>query len=44
MGNAEACYDLGVMYEKGEGVAKDLQKSEEYFKKACELGYKNACE
>ncbi|WP_370413344.1 SEL1-like repeat protein [Helicobacter suis] len=28
---------MGVMYRNGEGVEKDLQKAEEYFKRARKL-------
>ncbi|WP_163556341.1 SEL1-like repeat protein [Helicobacter suis] len=39
MGSVETYITLGLMYEDGDGVEKDLQKAEEYFKKARELGY-----
>ncbi|WP_257615014.1 hypothetical protein [Helicobacter suis] len=42
MGNAKAYFDLEAMYLNG-GARKDPQKADEYFKKACELGYEEAC-
>jgi TPR repeat protein len=33
-GNAFACYELGLAYESGRGVAKDLKLAEEFKKKA----------
>lgn len=42
-GDGEACRDLGVAYDKGNGVAKDRRKAAELSKKACELGFKAAC-
>jgi hypothetical protein len=37
-GNAEACFRLGVMYEYGRFVQKDLLKAAELFIKACNNG------
>jgi TPR repeat protein len=34
---------LAQAYESGDGVAKDTKKARSYYKKACELGYKEAC-
>ncbi|WP_080552454.1 SEL1-like repeat protein [Helicobacter suis] len=31
------------MYYAGKGVGKDYQQALAYFKKACELGYEEAC-
>jgi hypothetical protein len=39
-----ACYELGILYEKGLGVEKDSSTSKGYYKKACELGYQKACD
>ncbi len=33
-----ACNALGVIYEKGDGVAKDLDQAQKYFHQACFLG------
>ena len=43
VGNAGDCYELGIMYENGDGVAKDSVKATALFKKACGLGYSVAC-
>ncbi|MGD8559219.1 MAG: tetratricopeptide repeat protein [Gammaproteobacteria bacterium] len=37
-GNAEAQYDLGTMYERGNGVAKDMQKAFDWYLKAAKQG------
>ena len=37
------CGKLGVMYEKGNGVEKDLGKAAELFKKACDGGEMLGC-
>ncbi|WP_415752162.1 tetratricopeptide repeat protein [Helicobacter pylori] len=29
------CYNLGVLYQNGEGVEKNLKKAAQYYKKAC---------
>ncbi len=33
-----SCNALGLIYEKGDGVAKDLDQAQEYFHQACFLG------
>ena len=40
---AEACYHFGILYEQGSGVSQDKNKAKEYYLKACEYGYDNAC-
>jgi len=42
-GNGEACYDLGILYNKGEIVKKEETKSKHYFVRACELKYTFGC-
>jgi len=42
-GDAEGCFDLGVAYEKGNGVAADRRRAGELYKKACQLGFAQAC-
>ena len=42
-GIAKGCSNLGLLYESGTGVAKDLQQAEELFHKACEGGYDEGC-
>ncbi|MDR0761727.1 MAG: hypothetical protein LBF13_01610 [Campylobacteraceae bacterium] len=37
-----SCYFLAQAYEAGEGIAKDIKKAKYYYKKACELGHKEA--
>ncbi|WP_455207625.1 tetratricopeptide repeat protein [Kaarinaea lacus] len=37
-GDAEAQYDIATMYEKGNGVAKDMEKAFEWFTKAAKQG------
>ena len=43
-GNLESIVKLGVMYEKGEGVAKDRNKAIELYKMAADRGYQPAQE
>ena len=38
-GNAQAQYNLGSLYEAGNGVKKDLGKAIEWFRKAAKQGY-----
>jgi len=33
------CYNLALMYQKGEGAPKDISKARNYFSKSCALGY-----
>ncbi len=37
-------YDLGTMYERGKGVAKDLFEAMQWYKKAAEQGNEEAKE
>ena len=39
-----SCSVLGIMYEKGDGVKKDIEKAKFYSQKACEHGDTNTCE
>ena len=41
-GNAEAQYNLGCCYEKGDGVEKDLKETVEWFRKTAEQGSEKA--
>ena len=34
---------LGIMYEKGMGVRRDIDKAREVYDKGCKLGLKDAC-
>ena len=40
-GNADAMNDIGVMYEKGQGVTKDYAEALKWFRKAAEQGHAN---
>lgn len=42
-GVARACYKLAFALDKGEALPKDLARSQKLFKKACEGGFKKAC-
>ena len=42
-GNMRGCGKLGVMYEKGNGVEKDLGKAAQLYKKACDGGEMLGC-
>jgi TPR repeat protein len=42
-GDGEGCFDLGVAYEKGNGVAADRRRATELYAKACQLGFAQAC-
>jgi hypothetical protein len=37
-GNADACHSLGLMYESGDGVAKDTQEAFRWFQLASNQG------
>jgi TPR repeat protein len=39
---AAAEYDLGVVYETGMGVPKDLNSAKSWYKKAADQGYADA--
>ena len=41
-GDADAQYELGRMYGKGEGVEQDYTKAAEWFEKAAEQGHAEA--
>ncbi|MEO2068646.1 MAG: tetratricopeptide repeat protein [Desulfurobacteriaceae bacterium] len=43
IGNSKGCYELGAMYQNGEGVGKNYQKAIEFYSKACELGEGKGC-
>jgi len=42
-GNSQGCYQLGLMYQNGEGVKKNVATAKEYFGKSCKLGYDDGC-
>ncbi len=41
-GNAEAQFNVGLMYKDGDGVPQDYAKTAECYRKAAEQGYPNA--
>ena len=40
--DAKACYNLGLMYQDGDGVAKSLDEAVKWYTKSADLGYKEA--
>ena len=42
-GNAPSCVNLGVAFERGLGVGKDLSESARHYRKACEAGEAVGC-
>ena len=42
LGDAEAQFNLGVMYDEGAGVQQDLATAAEWYKKAAEQGFVDA--
>ena len=40
--DAKACYNLGLMYQDGDGVTKSLDEAVKWYTKSAELGYKEA--
>lgn len=44
LNNGGGCATLGMLYDDGKGVEKNLTKAAQYFSKACKLGNQKACE
>ena len=42
-GDAEAQYNLAVMYDKGNGIEQNRSLAKKYYQQACEWYHKNAC-
>jgi TPR repeat protein len=42
-GDAEGCFDLGVAYAKGNGVNANSKTAAELYRKACQMGFAQAC-
>ena len=42
-GNAMSCYDVGNAYKYGRGTKRNYKKSQEYYRKACEMGDNYGC-
>ena len=40
---AEACYELGSIYQGNDGIPKDEIKADKYLAKACDLGHEKSC-
>jgi len=43
-GDAQSCYNLATMYEKGTGAKVDLIRAAELYRKACKGGIQPACD
>ena len=43
-GDAEAQFNLGVMYANGHGVRQDYKKAKEYFGLSCDSGFQLGCD
>jgi uncharacterized protein len=43
-GLSTGCYRLGQMWRDGKGVSKDMRKAISFYKKACDMSDKYACE
>ena len=43
-GERKGCHDLGLMYYRGEGMAKDLNRAAGLFKRACDAGGSGGCQ
>ncbi|RVY24763.1 sel1 repeat family protein [Helicobacter pylori] len=44
LNNSGGCGSLGMLYEYGQGVEKNLTKAAYFYSKACKLGNQEACE
>lgn len=42
-GDAEACYELGVLYDEAKGVPYDPVRRSDLFRRACAAGFARAC-
>jgi TPR repeat protein len=42
-GERQGCNNLGLMYYRGEGVAKDLNRAADLYKRACDAGGTGGC-
>ena len=42
-GDMEGCAWLGWMYDKGDGVTKDREEAQKFFRKACKGGLSSVC-
>jgi len=37
-GDAVGCSNVGLMYDRGQGVKQDYTKAMQFYKKACDMG------
>ncbi len=42
-GNAVGCYNIGLMYDYGDGVESDRKTADYFYKKACNMGSDRGC-
>jgi hypothetical protein len=42
--SSQSCYSLAIAYQDGLGVTADKAQAKAMFQKACDDGYKDACE
>jgi len=42
-GYEKSCFNLGVMYRDGQGVAQNRQKAIELFSQSCTMGFDLGC-
>lgn len=43
-GSVIGCFNLGYLYEDGQGVKQNLSTAKKYFGKACDLGEQKGCD
>ena len=44
MGDPTSCTDLGLLYERGDGVSQDMARAMELMTQGCDLGMDEACQ